>query len=372
MFEWLSDRIAQAQVVFQEFSLDWTHRFNPPATEEEITACENALGAKLPPSYREFLLLYDGVHLFCEGSPYNLEYDNPRLIIYGTANLAQENYDEKEYRFTDEEWTLLIKFCYVGSLGSGDFCALDPQQITNSEYAVLDCMHELKPTDWRQTKIADSFEEWLQKVFDHVVVQKKSPEYWLEAESSLSFSLAEHTCDSLITRGERKAQIEDYQGAIADFNSVIQLDPTDTRGYYNRGNIYFTLKDYQQAIADYTTAIELDSEHLAAYDKRGLAQIELKDYQGAIANYTQVIEVNDRVNEYRNTNFYQYRGDVYSLLADSQKAEADYRKAAALRDSRRSGDFMSENDDYDLYDDDSEDEESWVILSTNWEQTDEE
>ncbi|WP_277128211.1 SMI1/KNR4 family protein [Chlorogloeopsis fritschii] len=64
MFEWLPERIEQAQQVFQEFSLDWTFILNPPATETEIRACEEALGVTLPPSYREFLLRHNGANFF--------------------------------------------------------------------------------------------------------------------------------------------------------------------------------------------------------------------------------------------------------------------------------------------------------------------
>ena len=64
--------------------------------------------------------------------------------------------------------------------------------------------------------------------------------------------------------------------------------------------------------------LELNSEHLSAYEKRGLAQIELKDYRGAIANYTQVIENNNRVNKYRNTDFYQWMKKGLSFLTENK------------------------------------------------------
>jgi hypothetical protein len=95
--------------------------------------------------------------------------------ILGThelLNFTQEN----KLDFTDEEWDSIILFCSY--IGGGDSCGFDPQQTTNSEYTVIDCFHELAPAQWRQTRIASSFAEWLKKIFDQID-QRKHPAYWL-------------------------------------------------------------------------------------------------------------------------------------------------------------------------------------------------
>jgi len=113
MFEWLPERIEQAHRVFQELSLDWIFILNPPATADEIQACEVALGVTLPPSYREFLLQYNGAYLFCtdlgetsDGSVW----DNLGLIIQGTDNLVQFNQDKKEEMYLNERMGLIDCF----------------------------------------------------------------------------------------------------------------------------------------------------------------------------------------------------------------------------------------------------------------------
>lgn len=324
MFEWLPERIKQAYKVFEEFSLDWTFILNSPATEAEIQACEVDLGVALPPSYREFLLRWNGAYLFCVEEDILPGWENSGLVIHGTATLLGFNQPDRE-RFTDEEWNSLIAFCYLGRVSSGDFCALDPQQTTNSEYTVLDCFHELTPAEWRQARIAFSFAEWLERLFNQVVDEKKLPEYWFEAESSSAFSLAEETPYALLRQGREKADKGEYQGAITDFNQVILLDPKDSHAYYERGNVLFALGAYHKAIEDYTQAICFTPQNVIFYNKRGLARIQLKDYQGAIEDFNQALLSNRQFAE-----AYNNRGNARSQSGDAQGALEDYQKAADI------------------------------------------
>lgn len=342
MFEWLPARIEQARRVFQEYSLDWTFNLNSPATEEEIRVCEAALGVPLPPSYRNFLLQYNGGRLFCFDQEEMLDdsaWDSPRLIIQGTDNLIEFNQQQKEM-FTDQEWNSLIAFCDLECMGSGDFCGFDPQQALNSEYAVLDCMHELTPLEWQQTRIATSFAEWLERIFSQVVDHRKQPEYWLEIEASSS--LAEETPAALIRQAVKKIQTKDYAGAFSDLDQIIRLDPKYHKAYYEQGNLYFALGEYQAAIESYTQAIDLkpDLYLIAYYRNRGLARVHLKDYQGAITDFSHAIQINPGMGE-----IYQQRGDTRSLVGDNKGAMEDYQKAASLCTEEETTYSWSEHED---------------------------
>lgn len=328
MFEWLPDQIERAYQVFKEFSLDWKFILNQPATETEIQACEVALGISLPPSYREFLLCYNGAKLFCTyevENPNNAWRDNSGIIIYGTDNLVEFNQQQKQI-YIDFDWNSLIVFCDLASIGTGDFCALDPQNQINSEYAVLDCMHDLVIEDWRESKIASSFEQWLTKIFDQVVLYNKQPEYWLEAESSTSFSLAEETPSALIRQGLKKAIKQNYKEAIENFEQILKIDSEYYEAYYERGNIYFALGDYRASIEDYNRAIYLNPlNYVIAYNQRGLARTQLGEYQQAIEDFNQAIKLNSGVAE-----IYHNRGNARSALGDNQGAMEDFQKAAEL------------------------------------------
>jgi regulator of sirC expression with transglutaminase-like and TPR domain len=52
----------------------------------------------------------------------------------------------------------------------------------------------------------------------------------------------------------------DKQGAIADYNLAINLNPLHALVYYDRGLVYIDLKDKVKAIADFELSAKLCSE----------------------------------------------------------------------------------------------------------------
>ena len=66
--------------------------------------------------------------------------------------------------------------------------------------------------------------------------------------------------DNSFNSGVDKYEQGDYQGAIADFTKVIEIDPQSADAYHNRGTAKDDLEDYQGAIADYTKAIEINPQ----------------------------------------------------------------------------------------------------------------
>ena len=82
---------------------------------------------------------------------------------------------------------------------------------------------------------------------------------------------------------EKGAKEDENFKAIDDYTRAIELDPKDTKAYYNRGLAYSNLRQYQKAIDDYTRTIELDPKFATiAYYNRGTVYDELRQYQKAI------------------------------------------------------------------------------------------
>ncbi len=111
------------------------------------------------------------------------------------------------------------------------------------------------------------------------------------AKSSPASATPDASDGDLVNRGIEKAKKGDLDGAMADFNRAIELNPKDDAPYYNRAQARRLKNDTAGAIADYTKAIELGSTNPAAYNNRGNARAENKDRDGAIADYTRAIEL---------------------------------------------------------------------------------
>jgi tetratricopeptide (TPR) repeat protein len=153
-----------------------------------------------------------------------------------------------------------------------------------------------------------------------------SPQAGLESAVTKSASPAsDESNGDLVNRGIEKAKNGDLDGAIADFNRAIELNPNDDAPYYNRAQARRLKKDTAGAIADYTRAIELGCKNPAAYNNRGNARSENNDPDGAIADYTRAIELKpDYARAYYN------RAVTKKAKGDTSGAAADFKHAQEL------------------------------------------
>jgi tetratricopeptide (TPR) repeat protein len=85
-----------------------------------------------------------------------------------------------------------------------------------------------------------------------------------------------------LRRGEDLSGVHDYDRAIADYNTAIQLKPDYAEAYNDRGFAYYLKGDAERAIADYTRAIALRPNYPKAYNSRGVVYMS-HGYGGAKA-----------------------------------------------------------------------------------------
>jgi hypothetical protein len=83
------------------------------------------------------------------------------------------------------------------------------------------------------------------------------------------------------------------QLSIANIASEIQIDPnTDSKTYSQRARIKRDKKDYQGALADYNLAIQINPNDAPSYAERGVLKlIRLKDRPGAIKDLEQAAKL---------------------------------------------------------------------------------
>jgi lipoprotein NlpI len=128
-----------------------------------------------------------------------------------------------------------------------------------------------------------------------------------------------------LNRGIAKKQKGELDGAIADYNRAIELDPRVVIGYNNRGTAKSAKGDLDGAIADYNRATELDPRHVNAYNNRGNAKSAKGEFDAAMADYNRAIELDPRfVIGYLN------RGNAKTQKGDLDWASADYSSALEL------------------------------------------
>lgn len=151
---------------------------------------------------------------------------------------------------------------------------------------------------------------------------------------------------SYMVRGNARESKGDYDGAIADYNKAIDLNPTFGRTYNDRGHARYQKGDYDGAMADLNKAIEFDPENAPAYANRGRARFSRADYDGAIADYDKAIDLDPKADAYSGRGLARHAGnDLEGAIADFNGAiilDANYAEAYRGR-----GDVRVQQDDLD-------------------------
>jgi uncharacterized protein (TIGR02145 family) len=130
-------------------------------------------------------------------------------------------------------------------------------------------------------------------------------------------------------RGLSYGGIGEYDRAIADFESMMRLNPNDGLAYNYRGIIYGKKDDFDRAISDFDTSLMLaPSLGDKVYYLRGLAHLGKGNVDRAIADFTQAIEIN--LSKTPSAEVYLVRGFVYGGKGDVNSAIADFEAALKI------------------------------------------
>jgi tetratricopeptide (TPR) repeat protein len=141
-------------------------------------------------------------------------------------------------------------------------------------------------------------------------------------------------------------KIDANKKVIAEANERLKVDKKDVAALYARGAANFTLgqiyivmydptytqeqnkiikKQFEDAVADFTTVIDLQPDLVQARIMRGMAYGQMGLSQTAIAEFSRVIEMSPN-----NAQAYYARGREYWQLREYDKAKEDYEKAVEL------------------------------------------
>ena len=126
-------------------------------------------------------------------------------------------------------------------------------------------------------------------------------------------------------QGLAKQNLGDWDGAMADYNQAIRLDPNYSAAYDNRGNVKRQQGDLNAAMADINQAIRLNPKNGLAYFNRAGVKEKKGDWDGAIADFNRAISLKPNYSA-----AYRERGEVKRKKGDINGADADFNQALKL------------------------------------------
>ena len=143
------------------------------------------------------------------------------------------------------------------------------------------------------------------------------------ADLSHAIELKPNDQDLFNDRGVAKWNQGDIEGAIADYNQSIAINPkTAARAYRNRALLKSSKGDKDGAITDYNQAIELEPKNANAYNKRGELKHAKGDLDAAIGDFTTAIGLDPKL-----LIAYKNRGDAKQAKGDTSGAKEDFDRA---------------------------------------------
>lgn len=112
--------------------------------------------------------------------------------------------------------------------------------------------------------------------------------------------------------------LSDPQDRLEYYTKAIELDPTLSDAYHNRGYLYFSLGEYELALQDYERALELSPDMPWYLNSRGVVYNALFEPDRSIVDLSRAIELDGSIDL-----FYINRGISHIMLGEYRQAEDD-------------------------------------------------
>lgn len=112
----------------------------------------------------------------------------------------------------------------------------------------------------------------------------------------------------------------DFSQSLGYHDKAIQLNSTRPDFFLERGVTYHRMKNFAQAISDFNTCIQIDNRFSLCYNALGMAYREIGDFAQSLLNHDKAIAINPRYD------FYFERGVTYhQLRSEYDKAIQDFK-----------------------------------------------
>jgi tetratricopeptide (TPR) repeat protein len=144
-----------------------------------------------------------------------------------------------------------------------------------------------------------------------------------------AIELKEDYADAYLERGKRKVDIEDvdeirvnFDDAVADFNTYIQMRPKNPVAYAERAYAYRRLDRDALALSDYDRAIRLDAKFADAYLGRAWVKMKKDDNEAALKDLEKAVQIKPGLAQ-----AHYWHGNILYGFGQYDKAVADFDQA---------------------------------------------
>ncbi|RHZ64245.1 hypothetical protein Glove_326g60 [Diversispora epigaea] len=124
---------------------------------------------------------------------------------------------------------------------------------------------------------------------------------------------------ALRLRGETYLRLEKYNEALTDLNKLLEKEPNNTFALRLRGETYLRLEEYNEALTDFNELLEKEPNNTFALRLRGETYRKLEKYNEALTDFNNLLK-----KEPNNTFALRLRGETYQKLKMHHKALIDF------------------------------------------------
>ncbi len=143
------------------------------------------------------------------------------------------------------------------------------------------------------------------------------------------FALNAQTAEDYYKKGNDKAMVKDYAGAIEEYSKSIEINPRSADSYYNRGLAFLYQESYKKANDDFTKAIEIRPLFIKAFNNRAVSFLRLDNTKSALSDINTMLSLDSM---YRPAYF--LRAQVYLQLDNKDAACKDLNIASKMGEKR--------------------------------------
>ena len=126
-------------------------------------------------------------------------------------------------------------------------------------------------------------------------IQKLILQMQTQAASLSGVSQEEALAELEYERGNFLMVLGKIEEAIKAYSDVIELNPSYSEAYNNRGVVYANKGEYNLAIKDFNTALQLNPNDFFAYNNRGNVYNDMDKVNEAIADFNTAIKPQTRL-----------------------------------------------------------------------------